>query len=314
MKTLYVLPLIIALAACNMPSSRPAVPVALNAGGPHTWVDAPLDQMHLPMAPYEVVFHGTDDAAVTNVELRINDQSVPVPPPQSGNPKLLTAKYMWSPPAPGMYVLRARSLNSAGTWSAEAAVTVWVEGVITPTHTSTPTGTITTTPTLTPTLTPTPVTPAPAGPLTIEFLGASPQEFYFGAESCGPTSVNLQVRVSDPARILGVTLFYKLRAQGTGKYTDWNSDIDLRPQGNGNFAVALSSRSVNGIPSAENWLIYQFIGTGADHQPNSRTQVYSDVSLLRCGSGPSIPSDTWQLPPVWHPIVPEPTPTIEVVR
>ncbi len=319
MKALRVLPFLViaamaAMSACEMGRAPVIVPLSLAVGGPQTWVDAPLDQMHIPLAPYEVVFHGTDDGGVANVELRINDETVPASA-QGSDPKLMTARYMWSPPAPGKYVLKARSMNSAGAWSPEAQVIVWVGDILTPSPmTTTPTATQTTTP----------VTPPPpaTGPLTVTFLGASTGQFYFGGSSCGPNSVGLQVQVSDPAQIAGVTLFYKLRVKPEGAYTDWNSDLDLRSQGGGRFALDVSSRSINGIPSDDNWFIYQFIGTGPDHKPNSRSQVYGDISLTRCGGGVVQPGGiTFVAPGVWPPggiwpppVVPEPTSPYQIVK
>src|SRR5512142_564722 len=304
MKALRTLPVILMLAtvaACNMPRNAPLVPLALN-GGPQTWVDAPLDQMRLPLAPYEVVFHGTDEAGVTGLELRINDQLVAVPPPEGGSQKLITARYAWSPAEPGQYVLRARSTNAGGSWSPEAVVTVWVGDIVTPSFTPTFT--------LTPTITPTVATPT--GPLSLQFLGASTDRFYYGDGSCGPTSVAFKVQVSDPARILGVTLFFKLRSKDTDAYTEWNSNYDLKPQGNGALGIELQAGAVAGIKSAENWLIYQFVGTGADHKPNSRSQVYGDITLSRCGSGLIQPGQ-WQINP-WPWIIVDPTPEVPIIK
>ncbi len=306
MKTRRIVPIVLliaGLAACNMPRSAPLAPLALTGNGPQTWIDAPLDQMRLPLAAYEVVFHGTDDAAVTSLELRINDQLVTVPSPEGGAQKLVTARYMWSPAEPGQYVLRARSMNSGGAWSPEAMVTVWIGDVITPSFT----------PTFTPTATITPTVVTPAGPLSIQFLGASTDRFYYGDASCGPTDVAFQVRVSDPAQIPGVTLFFKLRAKDSGEYTDWNSNYDLRPRGDGTLGIVLSSRGVDGIREAENWLIYQFVGTGPDHKPIARSQVYGDITLSRCGT---ILPGQWQIHPInpWPWIIVDPTPEIPPIK
>ena len=59
------------------------------------------------------------------------------------------------------------------------------------------------------------------------------------------------------------------------------------------------------------WFIYQFIGTGSNHQPNAHTQVYGDISLSQCGSEPWIiipldPHAPW--------IVLDPTPAPPIVK
>jgi hypothetical protein len=273
MKALHVLPLVIALTACNLQLSKPVIPVLLPGDVPQTWLDAPLDQMHLRLAPYEVVFHGSDDSAIAAVELRINDQPVAIPPLSSVGKKLVTAKYLWSPSVPGQYVLKARSLNSAGRWSAEAQVTVWVGDL------TTATPTLTTTPTASAT------TPAPPVAAGFSLLSASTDHFYYGASTCGPTSVRLEVQVSDAQQIHDVLLFFKLRNKNSGNYTDWSDGTDMQAEGNGKYTISLVGNSIAASASGNDWLIYQFVGTGAENKPAGRSQVYSDISFSICGRG-----------------------------
>ena len=259
------------LAACNVPVSAPSGSISIGAPGPHTWIDAPLDQMHIPLAPYEVVFHASDDAAIAQVGLTINDQPAGLPPAAGAGKNLVTMRFMWSPAAPGQYVLRARSQSLDGNWSGEAQVTVWV-GDVTPTPTVTPTGTVTVTPTTT-----------PAGDLSVSFLGASTDKFYFGDKACGPVDVMLEAQVSDTQQIRDVLLFFKLRDIDSGKYTDWNGGTDMDAAGNGRFRLVLESKSILDIAARENYLIYQFVGTGATNQSVARSPVYSDITLSGCG-------------------------------
>lgn len=306
-KTSLLLLACLVLAACNLQYAQ--------AESTQAWIDAPLDGSNLPLAPYEIIFHAGAAGDPAAVELAINGQPVTLDSTVLAQP-LVTVRYPWDPQAPGRYIITARTQDVAGRWSALDTHVVTIGGTtvtVAPIITVTISPTITLTPSPTPTLTPTPAVAGRSGPLSIAFVGASTNQFYFGGAACGPTSVTLQVQVSDPAQVTGVTLFYKLRVKPDGAYTDWNSDIDLRAQGNGTFAIALDSRSVNGIRASDNWFIYQFIGTGPNHQPNSRTQVFGDISLTRCGSGgaPSWGGLTLVAPPIWHDVA---TITPEIVK
>jgi hypothetical protein len=264
-------------------------PAQSGSGSPQAWIDAPLDGSVLPLAPYEIIVHGAAPAAPAGMEITINGQAVNVAPNSSGS-RLQVARYTWSPTAPGRYVIAVRTLDSSQQWSSPHTHVVTVAGeiiTVTPGITVTPviTVTVSVTPTITPTITATPVTPPPAGPASINFLGASTDQFYWGTRSCGPTEVSLQVQVSDPAQIRGVLLFVKLRNKDTGAYTDWNEGTQMRAAGNGKFTLAFQSASLPQPSGNQNWLIYQFVGTGADNQSVTRTQVYSDITLTMCGRG-----------------------------
>ncbi len=291
MKALYVLPMLIALTACNLPSSQAVVPISLNSNGPQTWIDAPLDQMHLPLAPYEVVFHGTDDSAVTNVELRINDQAVPVPAAQGLSQKLLTAKYVWVPSAPGKYVLTARSQNSAGTWSAEALVTVWIEG---PIRTIIPTVTLTPTPIVT--------LPAPAaGSVTIQSI--STDTVYVGGSSCGPVEETIVARATAPAGIAVVVLFYRFNPASPKGF----QDRAMSPIGGDLYQATLNPTSLLGgsLGADQGTLVYQVVVQQKNGDTSIRTPVQANIALQACGGAPQPPP---VLPPPVFILIPTATP------
>ena len=105
------------LAGCN-PSQPQSMFVGYLApmGEPQAWIDAPLNESRLPLAPYQVVFHITDSQKVMMGQLLINNQVVfTTPNPEPAN-KLFTIKYMWDPGAPGRYVLGVRAQNGEGAW------------------------------------------------------------------------------------------------------------------------------------------------------------------------------------------------------
>jgi len=109
-----------------------------------SWIDAPLDQSILPLAPYEIVTHGTDPQEIKSIEIRINDKIISTPSNPKSSQLLMTASFLWLPAEPGDYQIQARSLNGSGTWSDPASVTVRVARetpTAQPTRTMTPTST-----------------------------------------------------------------------------------------------------------------------------------------------------------------------------
>jgi hypothetical protein len=310
MKTLHILTLgllIVSLTACNLPGSPPLEPVALGKAEPQTWVDAPLDQMHLPLAPYEIVFHASDDSAITQVGLQINDQEVAVPPLSETDKKLVTVKYVWAPSVPGEYVLRARSQNLDGAWSDEAVVTVWI-GDLTPTVTNTPITTTSPTATITPTLSPT-VTASPTAtqtpsPAALTFTHSiSANEFHYGR--CDPTSIDIQVAVNG-GDVDSVVLFVKLNDQSGSGTTGWISYNAMKPMGNGQYKITVASSRIEGSNKyGSAWMVYQFVAT-KNKAVVGRSASFQDVVLTACSVSPLLPAP----PLLVVPLVPSNTPEI----
>jgi len=108
------------------------------------WIDAPLDQATLPLAPYELVVHGSDPVEIKAMEISIDDQTVFTEANPNPSELLVTSRFAWNPPGPGEYIIKARSQNSSESWSKPAVVSVTVTE-----ETSTPSLIITTTATVT---------------------------------------------------------------------------------------------------------------------------------------------------------------------
>lgn len=143
MKVYLVLVSSFLLAACNLNLGYRSVPQA--------WVDAPLDGMVLPLAPYEIVAHASDPGGISQIEINVNGAELESVP---GSGPLFTARQAWNPSEPGEYVIQARGMNSSGAWSEYAIVRVTVQGQATP-----PLEPTQLSPTLTPTSTSTPSVP-----------------------------------------------------------------------------------------------------------------------------------------------------------
>ncbi|MBN1265638.1 MAG: hypothetical protein JXA25_09105 [Anaerolineales bacterium] len=95
--------------------------------GLQAWIDAPLDETHLPLAPYEVVVHGAAPGGVQELVLSIDGRAVPDLALEDAGQKLVTGIYNWIPEAPGEYRFETRSQDSSGNWSTAANAVVYIE-------------------------------------------------------------------------------------------------------------------------------------------------------------------------------------------
>lgn len=290
--SLFILVCLIA-AGCNQ--AKVDLPAA---GDPVAWIDAPLDGMLLPLAPYEIVFHITDDSPLTQGEVSINGSlAAQVAVSDGGN--MATLRYIWTPPANGRYVIEARGQSSDGAWSAPARVEVEV-GEPTPTVTFTPTATPTLTATPTPTLTPTETsTPTPTatftptatrtplpGPAPITFNNVHPNttQIFFYRDTCGRKEVDLYVTIPLASKVTKVTVNYRLVARsGTQPPTGWLSkDMYVNNATTGEWLVTIKPEAVfTGIFFYTQSVVeYQF--TALNEKGSKSSGVYDDVKLEMC--------------------------------
>lgn len=156
--------LCVMLTPCKKPISVSVLPDAMSVSNPsQMWIDAPLQQANIPLAPYNIVFHGTSSDGISAFEVRINGESiaiVPAAPSSSGGAKSTTlylGEFLWTPLAPGTYLIKVLS-GSNGEFSSSAQVQVTINGEESDeskTEESTPTASLTATATATSTPTPT---------------------------------------------------------------------------------------------------------------------------------------------------------------
>ncbi len=274
---------------CNVPKAAQFIELSLaENNSPQAWVDAPLNNSTLPLAPYEIVFHITDQQEVTQGELSINNQVVAsLPNPQAGK-KLATLKYAWNPSAPGEYLLGVRAQGSSGNWGPLTTSKVFIgEPTTTVTMTITPTGSETPTVTPTPTLTPTATPTLLAG---FNSVSASPNAVYSG--NCTPNQVTISAQTTQTTGITAVILFYRLR--DSGSTSEWlNSSMNLQAPGQYIKSINVASAASDlGRSNQSGTLDYQLV----IQQQNGdliRSQVYSNVEVAACGfSLPGIQAKT----------------------
>lgn len=118
----------ILIAACG--------PQNLGSGGPQAWIDAPLHGSTIPLAPYQIVAHAAFPSGVSQFELSITGQGPEMIPAASGQ-TLVYINHMWTPPAPGTYLIQVRAAGPDGTYGQMVEAQVHV-GDVTGTETSTP--------------------------------------------------------------------------------------------------------------------------------------------------------------------------------
>jgi len=144
--------------------------------GPQAWIDYPLNNASLPLAPLSLLAHASHTEGVASIEFYVNGDEINTV--GVGGSKLEDATVEWNPPQPGRYRLEVRGVDGAGNAGSLAAAVITVGEsprattvtpspvetttiTVTPTGTSdTPTVTITATGTQ-PTITNTPQTPQP---------------------------------------------------------------------------------------------------------------------------------------------------------
>uniref|UniRef100_A0A7C4Q276 Ig-like domain-containing protein n=1 Tax=Bellilinea caldifistulae TaxID=360411 RepID=A0A7C4Q276_9CHLR len=311
--TFILLSLIWLAAACNLsPTAAPPTGVL------QTWLDAPRDGSQLPLAPYEVVFHGSSPEGVQQGEFMVNDQVQAAPvSPQAGN-SLVTFRVTWMPPAPGEYSLKVRSLSKNGRWSEYAQAHVMVAApsstplpTFTPIPTITPTLTFTDTPTLTatPTFTDTPTSTATM--ITWLFSNSSfPAQVFNG--SCGENQITFQVKVAPAENVAGMLVFTRFRELDGSGDSGWDAGTPMSALGDGLYILKIEIARLQGagwFPSAR--IGYQFVATDRSGQALSRSAVYEDITAADCGRIPTV----FQLPTLRFSFsTPTPTVTPQVVR
>lgn len=121
--TLFVL----LLSSCNAPGQIESDQVfILGDSQPQAWIDAPLNESYLPLDPYEIVYHISDQEGIAKGELSINDQVVETLSNPDTSKKLATLKYLWNPTEPGTYLLSVRAQGTDGSWGSEAQAVVYI--------------------------------------------------------------------------------------------------------------------------------------------------------------------------------------------
>jgi uncharacterized protein YraI len=114
-------------------------PQDLAPSAPQSWIDAPLPGSTIPLAPYQITAHAGFPSGISQFELTITGQgpeNIPAPSDQAGQ-TLVNINHMWTPPAPGMYLIQVRAAGPDGAYGQVVEVQVQV-GDVPEVETSTP--------------------------------------------------------------------------------------------------------------------------------------------------------------------------------
>jgi len=111
--------LTILTSACG--SANPVISPALIS-----WIDAPLNESTLPLAPYEIVAHGSSSNSVQALEITVNGDILSVVKNPDPAELLFSVRLNWTPLSPGEYRILARSQDTSGQWSTPAEVRVTI--------------------------------------------------------------------------------------------------------------------------------------------------------------------------------------------
>lgn len=296
-KCLLIVPcLALALGACTPTApARPTPPPIF------TWIDAPLANTHLNLAPTTITFHGATPSGVEHFQVRVNDNLIDSPPPLttgSGGSQygtLFFAESPWTPAAAGVYLISGRAKANGGPYGDPAEVQITVDDsqslaqvasppvlgtapslAITPTielPTSVPQITV-------PTATETPSEAAPGLPEP----SFSDETFYYRGTSCGSNALTIQIMTEDP-KVYSVVLFYRLKKMESGETTDW-SNVAMNPLGGGMFSRKLTPET--DIPGfalfPQSTLQVQLVATQQNGEEVARTIVLSGATLKACSA------------------------------
>lgn len=103
-----------------------------NQGGGQTWIDAPLNNTVISLAPYDIIFHGYNPVGINEFEIRINGEVAAVVPAMTAGIEdnvsftLFYNIHSWTPPSPGEYSIEVRPIDGNGNTGPPTQVTVFI--------------------------------------------------------------------------------------------------------------------------------------------------------------------------------------------
>jgi hypothetical protein len=245
-------------------------------------IDMPRDNDSIPLVPYEIVYHGSDVTEVTQMELAVNSVPVSIQANPSPGTSFVIMRYLWTPPAPGTYIIQTRAQNQSGEWGPYSYVTVIVElsaGL---------SQTIPISPTSTTTIYKTPY-PTQTSPV-INIMGdgmftsivKSDDWFYYGPGNCQPREVDFTITIYKFYAIEYVFMFVRLDDKDGSGLTYWNDGKLMKETSSGTYITTIVLSDIPAYDSYPNaWLWYQFVIQKEDGG-YIRSKVYTDISLYKC--------------------------------
>jgi len=101
--------------------------------------------------------------------------------------------------------------------------------------------------------------------------------------ACGPKEVKFQIGLSSVEGVANVLFFARLKEQSTGKLGAWSDGVSMTPIGNNQYEITLWAENIPEVRAfTEAWLQYQFVALDAAGQVIVRSEVFWNITLLRC--------------------------------
>ncbi len=261
--------------------------------GPRVSFSAPAAGAALPLGPVQVILLSEDPLGTAQVEILVNGElAATIKSPDSTRPAVVI-QYAWQPSAAGKYVLQAHGQNTAGTWGAFSSLEVNIsEGTapeISPTPTQQASATTASTqliPTVTKTQTPVMSTSEPTATtnygITLEAY-LSYTQMYVADAPCGTTTNMATATVSPAGSVYSVLLFFKIGNMDGTEFQPWTKGLALGPNGPGKFYILFTTRHIAlPVPWVPAQVWYQFVAIDKSGTALYRTQVYTNLSIIKC--------------------------------
>ena len=131
------------------------------------------------------------------------------------------------------------------------------------------------------------ICPQPSTPDTVRFKNYSHNvdTFYNGVSSCGPNEITITTDITRPEKVAYVILFTRFKDQTSDKITNWDVGGTMKKIDDNTHRITLQSQNLTNYNAFDYAAMsYQFVATDKDKKVVSRSLVFDDISLERCGS------------------------------
>jgi hypothetical protein len=269
--------------SCAIPGQTVATMAVIPPAPAQAGIDMPKEGDIIPLASYEIVYHGADFTEVKQLELAINSVPVTIQANPSPGTGFVLMRYIWTPASTGTYIIQTRAQNQNGEWGPYSYITVTVTAPIDQAQ-PTPENTMEPTVSVIDTAIPTQMLPTVnlAGDGIFTSIVKSEDWIYYGNSRCGSSEVSFSVTIFNFTGIHYVFAFVRLHDKYTSDMTDWNSGKPMKATSSGTYVVTITLSDLTKYGDfSEAWIWYQFVVQKPDGQ-YVRSKVYTDVSLSKC--------------------------------
>jgi len=138
---------------------------------------------------------------------------------------------------------------------------------------------------------------------------------YFGGAGCDPNRLTVQVKAQHPDGIRVMVFFHRLHELNGNKDSGWSDGFSMNTDGNGLYTLSMSG---DRLAEASGFVTqaaasYQFV-MQTQKGEFVRSSVFSDLTLLPCGSQPPVRPGLTTTPGIIVPPIIIVTPTFPVIH